>query len=291
MIARPKMSQIEWKTIEIGAWQSWPTSHPFPAQVHLEVLVQRLFDDDVEGDLLEAGVFRGGGCVFLRGMLAAAFPREARRRVLVADSFRGIPPPRREFTAQAGTVFAAEDEPTFDWTDRFVSSLGAVRYNFRRYGLLDDRVDFVEGFFNESLPPRFGSTSRTAPVPTPEGAPVLALLRIDADAYDGVLDALEGAYHRLSPGGAVVIDDWHLAGARVAAHRFRKANAIAAPILPLPSDFVLTCTLPSFRGLAGCGAGDANAQERVLRVQNKDVGTLIGQHGAYWRKGRDERLS
>ena len=26
------MSQIEWKTIEIRAWQSWPTSHPFPAQ-------------------------------------------------------------------------------------------------------------------------------------------------------------------------------------------------------------------------------------------------------------------
>ena len=82
-----------------------------------------------------------------------------------------------------------------------------------------------------------------------------------------------------------------IAGARVAAHRFRKANAIAAPILPLPSDFVLTCTLPSFRGLAGCGAGDAKAQNRILRVQNKDVGTLIGQHGAYWRKGRDERLS
>jgi len=39
------------------------------------------------------------------------------------------------------------------------------------------------------------------------------LLRIDADAYDGVLDTLEGAYHRLSPGGFVIIDDWHLGGA------------------------------------------------------------------------------
>ena len=33
MIARPKMSQDEWNTTEIRAWQSWPTSHPFPAQV------------------------------------------------------------------------------------------------------------------------------------------------------------------------------------------------------------------------------------------------------------------
>ena len=32
MIARPKMSQIEWKTIKIGVFKSWDMSHPFPAQ-------------------------------------------------------------------------------------------------------------------------------------------------------------------------------------------------------------------------------------------------------------------
>ena len=33
MIARPKVSQNEWKAAEMRAWQSWPTSRPFPAQV------------------------------------------------------------------------------------------------------------------------------------------------------------------------------------------------------------------------------------------------------------------
>ena len=42
MIARPKMSRIEWKSTEIRAWQSWPTSHPFPAQVPEEVLAASL---------------------------------------------------------------------------------------------------------------------------------------------------------------------------------------------------------------------------------------------------------
>ncbi|EGB10535.1 hypothetical protein AURANDRAFT_23748, partial [Aureococcus anophagefferens] len=201
---------------------------------HLERLVGRLFDDGVPGDLMEAGVFRGGACIFLRGLLAAAFPAEATRRVVVADSFAGIPPPRLDIeVAATGETHAKEVDPTADWTDRFVSGVDAVRYNFRRYGLLDGRVTFVEGFFNESLPP---------------GAPVLALLRIDADAYDGVLDALHGAYHRLSPGGAVVIDDWHLGGARAAVHKFRAARHIVAPLRPLPSD----------------------------------------HHGAYWRKGWDE---
>ena len=224
--------------------------------LHLEVLVLELFDAGVEGDLMEAGVFRGGACVFLRGLLAAEAPREARRRVLVADSFRGIPPPRQDFDA-GGVACRADDEPTADWTDRYVSGVDAVRYNFRRYGLLDDRVDFVEGFFNESLPPRFGSTSRTAPVPTPKDAPILALLRIDADAYDGVLDALEGAYHRLSPGGAVVIDDWHLGGARAASHAFRTRFNITAPILPVPEDHFTTCSA-DLTGMSACGA-DGNA--------------------------------
>ena len=176
----------------------------------------------------------------------------------------------------------AEVEPTADWTDRFVAGVDAVRYNFRRYGLLDDRVSFVEGWFNDSLPPVTGSSSPARPAATPADAPVLALLRIDADAYDGVLDALEGAYHRLSVGGAVVIDDWHLGGARAAVHEFRRRFGIAAPILPLPSDFVVTCA-PDLLGLGNPGCG-----MRRLFVQNKDLVTTIGQHGAHWRKGPDE---
>ena len=241
---------------------------------------------------MEAGVFRGGACIFLRGLLAAAFPREATRRVVVADSFAGIPPPRLDIeVAATGETHAKEVDPTADWTDRFVSGVDAVRYNFRRYGLLDGRVTFVEGFFNESLPPVLGSTSDVAPSPPPEGAPVLALLRIDADAYDGVLDALHGAYHRLSPGGAVVIDDWHLGGARAAVHKFRAARHIVAPLRPLPSDHVYTCT-PDLAGLAACAAEAADARPggalRRVFVQNKGLAALIGQHGAYWRKGWDE---
>ncbi|KAH8075345.1 macrocin-O-methyltransferase [Aureococcus anophagefferens] len=204
---------------------------------------------------MEAGVFRGGACIFLRGLLAAAFPREATR----ASSSRtrsGIRRRARHRGRGHGRDARQEVDPTADWTDRFVSGVDAVRYNFRRYGASTAR-DLRRGFFNESLPPVLGSTSDVAPVPPPEGAPVLALLRIDADAYDGVLDALHGAYHRLSP-GAVVIDDWHLGGARAAVHKFRAARHIVAPLRPLPSD------------------------------HNKGLAALIGQHGAYWRKGWDE---
>ncbi|KAJ8610494.1 hypothetical protein CTAYLR_007775 [Chrysophaeum taylorii] len=249
--------------------------------VHLELLVRALFDDDVPGHLLEAGVFRGGACIFLRALLAT-LPGEQSRQVYVADSFAGIPKPRRSLPGD-------REDPTADWDDRFAFGEAAVKYNFRRYGLLDARVHFVPGFFNDSLPPLFGSISETAPRASPPDAPTVALLRIDADAFDGVLDALDAVYPHLSPGGAVVIDDWHLGGARAAVHLFRRRHNITAPILPLPSDYVYTCK-PDLRGLAACLGADQSAEARntLLYDHNKHLITGIGQHGAYWRKAHDE---
>ena len=250
--------------------------------IHLEVVVDTILTDNVKGDFMEAGVFRGGACIMLRGLLAAK--RDVHRRVYVADSFAGIPPPRRHIEdVSTGKVLEPELDPTFDWVDRFVAGEDLVRYNFRRYGLLDHRVKFLRGFFNESLPPVFGSTSTERPV-TINNAPTLALLRIDADAYDGVLDALEGAYHRLSPGGFVIIDDWHLGGARAAVHAFRRRFSIKGPIRSSPSDLVLTCST-DLTAVASCATG------RALLAQSKAYTVTVLPHVAYWRKGWDEPIS
>ena len=56
--------------------------------IHLEVVVDTILTDNVKGDFMEAGVFRGGACIMLRGLLAAK--RDVHRKVYVADSFAGI---------------------------------------------------------------------------------------------------------------------------------------------------------------------------------------------------------
>jgi hypothetical protein len=250
--------------------------------VHLEVIVDRILEDQVQGDFMEAGVFRGGTCIFLRGILMAR--REETRRVYVADSFAGIPPPRRRIEdVSTGRVLEPELDPTTDWVDRFVAGEELVRYNFRRYGLLDERVHFLRGFFNDSLPPVFGSTNAEHPVVVAD-SPILALLRIDADAYDGVLDALEGAYHRLSPGGFVIIDDWHLGGARAACHFFRRRFNITGPIRSSPSDLVLTCGT-DLTEVARCAHTDVG---RALLAQSKAYTVTVLPHVAFWRKGWGE---
>jgi hypothetical protein len=77
----------------------------------------------------------------------------AQRRLLLADSFEGIPAPR---TARGLNV----DGPgvahgTANWPERYSAGQARVRSTFRRYGLWDERVVLIPGFFNVSLPSYF----------------------------------------------------------------------------------------------------------------------------------------
>lgn len=169
----------------------------------LETLVIRIHESGVPGDLLEAGVWRGGAVIL---MLALVELHRMDRTVIAADSFAGIP-----YSESTRT------DPVDRWTDRWEAGLDEVRTTIARYGLLSDRVRFVRGPFKDTLRP--GAFER------------LALIRIDADSYESTTQALEGLYPAVSPGGIVVIDDWHLPGCVVAVSEFRRRHAIEAPLV------------------------------------------------------------
>src|SRR5437016_8016806 len=106
-------------------------------------LAQRALDDGVPGDFIETGVWRGGCCILMRGVLAANMVKE--RKVYAADSFAGLPPPNPEaYPQDAGWIFHQHKE--------LAVSLDEVKHNFSRYGLLDDQVEFVKGVFRDTLP-------------------------------------------------------------------------------------------------------------------------------------------
>ena len=69
-----------------------------------------------------------------------------------------------------------------------------VQQLFRRYGLLDDQVQFLKGWFKDSLP----------------GAPIgkLSILRLDGDLYESTMTALAPLYDKVSRGGFVIVDDY-----------------------------------------------------------------------------------
>jgi cephalosporin hydroxylase len=174
---------------------------------NLQDCIESVLRDQVPGDLIETGVWRGGACIFMRGVLRAHGVDD--RRVYVADSFQGLPAPDAEkYPHDAGDVHHIH---------RFLAvSEEQVRKNFERYGLLDDRVVFLKGWFRDTLPNA--------------GISALSVLRLDGDMYESTMDALNALYPKLSPGGYCIIDDYVLPNCRKAVDDYRAAHGIHAPI-------------------------------------------------------------
>ncbi len=147
---------------------------------HMQACISDVLRNGVAGDLLEAGVWRGGMTIFMRAVLKAF--GNAEKRVWVADSFEGLPP-------------SDTKTDSFGWrAGDMAVSLEEAQQNFSRYGLLDDQVIFLKGFFNQTL--------NKAPISQ------LAILRVDADLYSSTVDVLTALYPKLSPGGYAIFDDY-----------------------------------------------------------------------------------
>ena len=170
---------------------------------HLRKLITQILAEDIPGDFIETGVWRGGACIFMRAILAVYGMTD--RRVWVADLFEGLPPPSPEYPADTGS--ALHQIPML------AVSLEEVKANFAKYNMLDDQVKFLQGWFKDTLP--------TAPIEK------LAILRLDGDLYELTMQVLQSLYHKVSPGGFVIIDDYYaVAGCRQAVEDFRAHNTI-----------------------------------------------------------------
>jgi len=169
---------------------------------NMQSCIRSVLDDKIQGDMVEAGVWRGGMSIFMRACLKAYGVTD--RTVWLADSFAGLPPIDRSVD-------------TCDWNSGDMAvSLEEVQRNFARYGLLDAQVGFVKGFFNDTLPGPIGK---------------LSILRADADLYASTTDVLSALYPKLSSGGYVVLDDYsNLRDCRQAIDNYRREHGITEEI-------------------------------------------------------------
>ena len=177
---------------------------------NLQDCIETVLRDDVPGDLIETGVWRGGAVIFMRAVLKAHGVTD--RTVWVADSFQGLPEPDpARYPADAGDIHSRYGALRV--------GVEIVKHNFRRYGLLDDQVQFLVGWFADTLP--------TAPIDK------LSILRLDGDMYASTMQAIEAVYPKLSPGGFCIVDDYHLAGCRGAIDDYRSAHGVTDEIVKI----------------------------------------------------------
>ncbi|MEU1969594.1 TylF/MycF family methyltransferase [Micromonospora sediminicola] len=207
-LPNPVFQHVDYSRAARERGHDWPSvAHTMVGKARLDnvqACLEQVIEDKVPGDFIETGVWRGGVCIFAKGVLDAYDATD--RSVWVADSFEGIP--------MAGADSHPDDVRLAMHQHNAVLAVdvATVRDNFARYGLLDERVRFLPGLFRDTLP--------RAPISQ------LAVLRLDGDLYESTRDALVHLYPKLSPGGYVIIDDYLVPGCRAAVEQFRDEHGL-----------------------------------------------------------------
>ena len=160
----------------------------------------------IPGDVVECGVYRGGSAIVLAERLLPA-----RRAADVA---------LRRLHGHAGPRVAGPAE-AWDDVGEFVSSPEIVRDNMEAAGR-DGRVHIVPGLYEETV-----RGFRPPPI---------AFLHVDCDWYDPVRLCLDTFYDAVSPGGAIVLDDYGFwSGCRKAVDEFVARRCPGTPLVAIDS--------------------------------------------------------
>jgi O-methyltransferase len=166
----------------------------------LQACVETVVREDVEGDLIEAGAWRGGASILMRATLDSLGADD--RTVWVADSFQGFPMP---------------DEAEHLNVVHFLAvPLEEVKANFARFGI-ERGVRFVPGFFEDTM------------AGLAEGR--WSIVRLDGDTYEATWLTLQSLYPGLSAGGYLIVDDYGaLEECRRAVDEFRRQHSLTEPL-------------------------------------------------------------
>lgn len=175
---------------------------------NIEYLLTKVKDENIEGDFVETGVWKGGAVIYAKAVINKL---ELNSKVYVCDSFKGLPPPKPEYKKDLG-----DSHHTVEFLR---VSKEKVQENFNRFGLLDDNVVFVEGWFSDTMPELKTKIDK------------IAVLRLDGDMYESTIVVLENLYDLVSDGGYIIIDDYSLVGAREATEDFRKQRKIESQLI------------------------------------------------------------
>lgn len=178
---------------------------------NIQFCIEQVLANGIKGDLIETGVWRGGAVIFMRAVLKAHGITD--RVVWVADSFEGLPKPDVD-------KYIHDRGDSHHLQTMLNVSLEDVKYNFKKYDLLDDQVKFIKGWFKDTLP--------DAPIEK------LSVLRLDGDMYESTMDTLASLYPKLSNGGYIIIDDWNVIKAcKAAVEDYRARNKIRDEIISI----------------------------------------------------------
>ena len=170
-------------------------------------LISETKKNNIKGAFVEAGVWRGGACIFARALMDHL---EINEPVYVCDSFQGFPIPMDIHDVKDAHFHIPE----------LSVSLNTVKENFG-YFPIEGKVKYIKGLFKDTMP-KLKDKIKT-----------ISILRVDADMYEGTMQVLENLYDKVSVGGYVICDDYCMEQARTAIDEFREKYRIKNPLIKI----------------------------------------------------------
>ncbi|AEX61079.1 macrocin O-methyl transferase [Megavirus courdo7] len=173
----------------------------------MKSIIEQVFKRNIPGLFVETGVWKGGMAMWMKCIMKY---HNQNRNLWLFDTFDNFPEPTH-----------TKDKMIHNITNLLFSKSPTVYdviENFKKFGLLDDKVHFIVGDFSKTL-------KHTNPGE-------IAILRLDSDYYDSTLLVLELYYHKVVLGGYIIIDDYnnHHVACKNAVDYFRKKHKIESPI-------------------------------------------------------------
>ena len=164
--------------------------------------------NDVPGDIIECGVWRGGSMMAVA--LTLLKEKKSEKDLYLFDTYEGMSKPTDldvSFEGKKADNQFEENKRNEDSADWCFTSLDEVKQNVIKTGYNTEKLHFIKGKVENTLP---------------EYAPKqIALLRLDTDWYESTKHELIHLFPRLVSGGVLILDDYgYWAGAKKAVDEY-----------------------------------------------------------------------
>ena len=170
--------------------------------------------NNIEGDIVECGVWKGGSMMAVAETLQ--YFKSNKRSLYLYDTYEGMSEP-----TEHDKTFKGDDAKQLMETDSnkeknlvwAYSALDTVKKGMQSTAYPTDKINYIKGKVEDTIPENIPSQ--------------IAILRLDTDWYESTKHELIHLFPLLSVNGVLILDDYgHWAGAKKAVDEYLAENHI-----------------------------------------------------------------
>ena len=163
---------------------------------------------NIEGDFVDVGVWHGGSSMLMKEY------NIRNKKVFLLDLFDHMSNnslTNEDTEKDKATIKILNIVSSYFNSPTVATTINTVKENFKKYNVPLNNCHFLKGNLNDINFPYYKINK-------------ISLLRIDCDFYSATKSVLDNLYHKVSPGGIIIFDDYNLEmlGEKDAAQEFLK---------------------------------------------------------------------